>query len=499
MTRRNPLYFVLAIAVLLWSLPSFVSCKSKDDDDDDVYSYSTSTQTTLVQAFSLQNDADVLANLDSVHFTIDYANGLIYNADSLPVGTDITGLKVSVKFLNTVSSAVFSITGAKEQADTTIEYTSSMTKELDFSGKTVFTVTSADKSQVKKYDIKVLVHKYNPDSLIWDRSWRRDLPGYRYNALGHKVVKKGDIYMGMVYNGVECNLLAAEAPNQAVWEEATVSLPFIPQVQSLTATEDALYILGDDGVLYTSPDGISWSGCGVTWHSILGVYENRVLGIVAGDDGYYHDEFPRGDGFVSTAVVDGFPVAHSSNMIETSNDWSLSQQAMIVGGVDRYGRVLNDVWGYDGTTWGKINNIHTKVLPALADATLFTYYTYKSTSGVRRFIQQPTWYLMGGRLSDGTLNDKIYMSTTQGITWTVGDSTIAQPASMTRFYGAQAFVYEETLTPSGANGAPRRVSQPVISWECPYIYLFGGYNDQGELLPYLWRGVYNRLTNYPVE
>jgi hypothetical protein len=499
MTNRNPLYFVLAIAILLWSLPSFVSCKHKDDDDDDIYTYSTSAQTTLIQNFSLQTDADVLANLDSVHFTIDYDNGLIYNADSLPVGTDITGLKVSVSFLNTVSSAIFSITGATQQADTTIEYTSSMTKELDFTGKTVLTVTSADKSQVKDYEIKVLVHKQNPDSLIWDQSWRRELPGYNGNAIAHKVVKQGDIYRAMVYTGAECQMLTADAPNQAMWEKAAVALPFVPQVSSLTATADALYVLAADGVLYTSPDGLSWASCGVTWHSILGTYDGRVLGIVAGEDGYYHDEFPRQDGFVSTAVEDGFPVAHASDMIETDNNWATSQQGIIVGGVDRNGTVLNDVWGYDGTSWGKINNIHTKVLPALADATLFSYYTYKPASGVRRYNKQPTWYLMGGRLADGTLNGKIYMSTTQGITWTVGDSTISQPAYMTRFYGAQAFVCDETLTAQGANGAPRRISQYVTSWECPFIFLFGGYNDQGALLPYVWRGVYNRLTNYPVE
>ena len=498
MTKRNPLYFVLAIAVLLWSLPSFVSCKHKDDDDDVIYTYSTSTQTTLIQGFSLQSDNNVLANLDSVHFTIDYDKGLIYNADSLPVGTDITGLKVSVKFFNTVSSAIFTITNATQQADTTIEYTSSMTKALDFTGKTIFTITSSDKSQVKDYEIKVLVHKYNPDSLIWNASWRRDLPGYRYSAIGHKVVKQGDVYRAMVYNGLECQILAAYAPNQATWEKVTVSLPFAPQVPSLTASDEALYVLAEDGALYTSPDGLSWTSCGVTWHSILGVYDNRVLGIVAGEDGYYHDEFPRGDDFVSTAVEDGFPVDHSSNMIEASNEWTTSQQAMIVGGIDRNGKLLNDVWGYDGTCWGKINNIHSSVMPPLADATLFPYYTYKSASGVRRYTQQPTWYLMGGRLADGQLNDKIYMSTTQGITWTEGDSTISQPAYMTKFYGAQAFIYDETLTVGGSNGAPRRISQYVTSWECPFIYLFGGYNDQGALLPYVWRGVYNRMTNYPV-
>ena len=498
MTKRNPLYFVLALAVLLWSLPSFVSCKHKDDDDEDIYTYSTSTQTTLIQGFSLQSDNDVLANLDSVYFTIDYDNGLIYNADSLPVGTDITGLKVSVQFFNTVSSAIFSITNATVQADTTIEYTSSMTQEIDFTGKTVFTVTSSDKSQVKDYEVKVLVHRYNPDSLIWDASWRRDLPGYRSSAIGHKVVKQGDAYLAMVYNGVECQVLSADAPNQGTWDKTTVSLPFTPQVPSLTATAQALYILGDDGVLYTSPDGMSWTSCGVTWHSILGAYGDHVLGIVNGDGGYYHDEFPRGDGFVSSAVEDGFPVDHSSNMIEASNQWTTSQQVMIVGGMDRDGNLLNDVWGYDGTSWGRINSIHSSVLPALADATLFSYYTFKSASGVRRYTSQPTWYLMGGRYANGALNDKIYLSSTQGITWTEGDSTISQPAYMTKFYGAQAFVYDETLTAVGANGAPRRISQYVTSWQCPFIYLFGGYNDQGALLPYRWRGVYNRLTNYPV-
>ena len=35
-------------------------------------------------------------------------------------------------------------------------------------------------------------------------------------------------------------------------------------------------------------------------------------------------------------------------------------------------------------------------------------------------------------------------------------------------------------------------------WDCPFIYLFGGYNEQGTLLPNVWRGVYIRMTNTPV-
>ena len=89
MTNRSPLYLLTTIAVLLSSLASFTSC-NKDNDNDDSYSYSSSTQTTLVTGFALQADAKVLSNLDSVHFTVDFDRGLIYNADSLPKGTDIS-------------------------------------------------------------------------------------------------------------------------------------------------------------------------------------------------------------------------------------------------------------------------------------------------------------------------------------------------------------------------------------------------------------------------
>lgn len=499
MTKRYPLYFVLMMAMTLSSLSVLVSCNNKEKDDD-TYTYSTSTQTTLVTGFALQADAEVLANLDSVHFTIDYDNGLIYNADSLPVGTDISALKVTVNFLNTIHSAVFNITGATYQSDTTINYTTSMTKSLDFTGKTVLTVTSADEKRVKDYEVKVLVHKVNPDSLVWPENWRRDLPGYEGGVQYYKTVKQGNLYRSMAYDGMTCTMLTATAPNQGTWEKQTLSLPFDPQVNTLVASDEALYVLASDGVLYTSADGLYWTSCGVIWHSLLGTYEDRVLGIVSGPDGdYYHDEFPRSEGFEASVVEDGFPVAHSSDMIVTDNNWTVSQQAILVGGIDSNGELLSNVWGYDGKLWGKINNIHTSSLPAVADATLFPYYTYRTLKGVRRYALQPTWFLMGGRLADGKLNDKIYLSTTQGITWSVGKESIAQASHITPFYGAQAFVFAETLTAaSGASNMPRRVSSLSTSWECPFVYLFGGYNSEDELLPYVWRGVYLRMTNNPV-
>ena len=88
MTNKITWYLML-VAVALIALPALVSCNKDKDKDDDTFTYSTSRQTTLIKAFGLQADADVLSSLDSVHFTVDYDRGLIYNADSLPVGTDI--------------------------------------------------------------------------------------------------------------------------------------------------------------------------------------------------------------------------------------------------------------------------------------------------------------------------------------------------------------------------------------------------------------------------
>ena len=497
MTNKTLLYGVLMVLSAFLSLTTLNSCKEKDKEDT-IETYSSSRQTTLIRSFGLQANSEVLANLDSVYFTVDYDNGLIYNADSLPKGTDISDLKVIINFLNTVSSAVFTVTGATEQNDTTITYSSNMSTGLDFTGNIKLTVTSADMTQAKDYRVKVLVHKENPDSLVWKQSWRRDLPGLTSSTRAFKAVYQGDLCRAMSFDGNACYLMTASAPNAASWSSQQAVVPFEPQVASLVATEEAFYMLDTAGGLWTSSDGIAWTACGVKWHSLIGAYGDRVLGILADETGYRHDEYPRRDGYAPAAVEEGFPVAHSSDVIETENDWTVSQQVAIVGGVDAKGNLVSSVWGYDGTNWGKVNNSSTSALPALADATFFSYYTYKTMPGVRRYARQATWYVMGGKLADGSLNGKVYLSNTQGITWSVGDSTMSQPSFMPRFYGAQVMVNQETLTLGGAANMPRRIASLVTSWDCPYIYLFGGYNDRGELLPSVWRGVYNRLTNTPV-
>ncbi|MBR6750286.1 MAG: hypothetical protein IKM10_07355, partial [Bacteroidaceae bacterium] len=79
--------YILLFAAICCILPA---CK-KDEDEEKV-----STGSVRISAFSLKADTTLLDNLENVFFTIDLENGLIYNADSLPVGTDVSELEVKI-------------------------------------------------------------------------------------------------------------------------------------------------------------------------------------------------------------------------------------------------------------------------------------------------------------------------------------------------------------------------------------------------------------------
>ena len=227
-------------------------CEASSSSDDYYGSYSTSS--TLISAFSLGEDDDVLDNLDSVHFVIDPERRMIYNPDSLPVGTDVRHLTVSITFPHTVSTAQFSVSGGKVMSDTTFDYTSTTTDSIDFTGNVQLSVVSYDKTHTRIYRVQVNVHTTQPDSIYWDRNLKRDLPGTVSATTGSKTVCLANEWLCLLNNGGTYTLSTASTPSQKQWSTSAVTFGFTPQVQSLTATASDLYILSDAGDLYRSAD-----------------------------------------------------------------------------------------------------------------------------------------------------------------------------------------------------------------------------------------------------
>ena len=129
---------------------------------------------------------------------------------------------------------------------------------------------------------------------------------------------------------------------------------------------------------------------------------------------------------------------------------------------------------------------------------------------------------MGGEYEteNGIEADKtVYISYDFGITWKEADSYLQFPEDYPDFSSAQALVIDYTLHARSTFGdgawrsldvrgipcwaypmddARSRVSKPVTSWECTYIFLFGGKKADGSLIPYVTRGVINRFTFQPL-
>lgn len=493
--KKSPIYAIVMVLALL----CVVSCNKKDKEEDSQVIYeSISTSTVMVDEFNLVANSDVMEHLDSVFFTIDLKNFTIYNADSLPVGTDVSALRVNVTFDSAVSDAEFTITGGKSKKDTTFTYTNTETA-IDFTGDVRLKVTSLDKTLTKTYTVKVNVHKMKPDSLYWNPAFRRDLPGAGNVVTAQKMVQTSDGFFHLVATDGKYMMAVSDNIGSNSWDVREISFPMEPVVETFTATDDALYVIMNNGDLYENTDGATWHACGVKWGWILGAYDNRVLGVTQTDGVYMHDEYPRRAGFEPKAIAADFPIAYSSPMIYTSNDWQISRLGMIAGGLLSSDKPCGCIWGYDGNVWGRISDTRlTPVLPAVNAPTLFAYKSFDTNTLTFRISEHPTLFVMGGAKADGSLSGATYVSLDHGILWAEGSDLVQQPAYIPFFSGAQAFVVNERLRYFGVDehGASSEIVR--AEWDCPYIYLVGGRDANGRVNNSIWRGAINRLTFVPL-
>ena len=484
--------YILAIIAVLAVV--VCSCKDNKDKEDEVVYYSSSTTDALVTSFRLQNDTKNSIKLDSVYFTIDPVRGKIYNVDSLPVGTDVSHLLTSLSFSTSISEAKFYLTYSKSGAVTrdTITYKSTSTDSLNFTGSARLEVTSYDGTVVRNYEVHVNVHKTQPDTLNWPLSERRDLPGSGDNVVAQRTVRWSNVVVCLVQNSDGYKISLSNDLTGA-WSVLDLDADFTPDVNSLATYDEMLCLLDTDGYLHTTHDLHEWTKTDVRWHSIIGGYGTRVLGITT-DELPMFDEYPHRDQFVPEPVPANFPMSGYTQLVTANNQWTVAQQAVMVGGLLADGTVSDKTWGYDGNTWAIISNDENG-LPALRDAILVSYQTYSVNTINYKTTLQDTWLVMGGFKTDGTPNRTTYISNNQGITWTAAASTLQWPSHIPSMGSAQAIIEKREFT---ANGAPRRVSRPVTEWDVPYIYLFGGKNASGELLNNVRCGVITRMTYKPV-
>lgn len=480
--------------------------------EDTGYTSETMYSSTAISSFSLKANNKVLANLDSIFFTIDLEAGRIFNADSLPYGTNITKLIPNIGTSGS-SKVEILIRNSSIMRDTTITYTTSMRDSIDFTaGGVIVRVTSLNEQYTQQYSVKVNVHKMKSDSLVWGRIAWQQMPG---NPVKQRTLLHGDkVYTFLQDADGSCDIAAVDNPTEQMAVTASANLPANLDIRSIVSNDLAFFALDNDGDMYTSADnGVTWSATGETWSYIYGAYGSQILGVKKNGNDYYHVTYP--DNGKQTIVPADCPVSGTSDLlVMEESKWADSPQAIFTAGKIANGNLTGATWGYDGNVWAKISE--TPIDRAKEGMTLFPYFTFRKANKSWRVTKQFTLFATGGKLGDGNVSNYIYISRDLGITWARADRIMQFPSYIPAFYNADAVIWESVLGSRSIDSfwnemaSPEipswlmlpdegsRAVAPITTWECPYIYLYGGDNASDRLNPQVWRGVINRLTFKPL-
>ena len=499
-SKRN--IYRLLIALPAVAALTLSSCNSKEEDAP-AYEPAVSVAVTN---FSISPNAKVMADLDSVFFSIDLDRGIIFNADSLPKWTAIDKLVPVITYPSTVEKAVINMTGGSTRTGS-VDYTENPTDSIDFSGNVTLTLT-ADNLE-RTYTIRVNVHKMVADSLMWDKVAVAPLPSRLANPKEQRTVAFGKkVFTLLRESDNSLTLSSCESPADKTWQRNALSLPFTPDIRSLNASDNALYILSDAGELYSSTDGAAWTAVGKNWLNIIGGFSSSILGISRDASGnLIHDVYPQLAGYTPQPLDPSFPIENLSEFHTFSTKWATEPMGFFVGG-ERDGKYSDATWSFDGTQWAVISNTP---LPKLSSPLIIPYFNYRKTTTSWIQTEYSVFLCIGGRLADGSLNPSVYISYDNGVNWQKAPTLLQLPDYVAATYAADAAIvatpmnasldayWQQKSTPS-PKGA--RISYFVdgsdVDWDCPYIYLFGGIGNQGNLNNEILRAVLARLTFSPL-
>lgn len=498
-TKKKILFFHLLVILLL----AGVSCNSKTTEDEETIALTPAI--VAVKEFRLQRIDSVLAHLDSVFFSIDLNSGVIFNADSLPKGTDVSKLLVKITFANNMTKVNLIFRHDNEMD--TVDYLKNPTDTIDFSDPVALEVTALDGVNSFTYQVKVNVHKQDPDVIAWQELETSKLPSRLPNPLAqHTVVCNDMVYCLVEENNGEFTLSSSADLNMGQWEKKVFAPGFLPDVTTFTASSDSFFVLNVYGDLFESADLSSWNSTGENWATILGAYGDGILGVKSVGAEMMHAAYPIPEGFMETPIEKGFPIYNPSELGIIESEWADKPMAILAGGVTQEGEPSSSVWAYDGTNWAIINQ---GVLPALEKPMLARYVVYRDTPYIFTKRAFDVWLLIGGTSADKVINRDIYISYNNGVNWTVAPEAMQLSEQIPALRAADVIVAGYKLsadlseawtpTPLTKTRTEYTLDGYDITWICPYLYIFGGYvsDSDNSLNTDIYRGVLQRLKFTP--
>ncbi len=345
---------------------------------------------------------------------IDQLNSRIYNVDSLPVGSDLSAVLVTISTLNYGTVVIKNLT------DTLWTYYSS-SDSIDLSEDRTMRVLSSDGTCYKDYIVSITAHEEDEDSFTWYTMPSNDMIAQMTQM--RAVTTGNQLYVyGTLTDGSHKLLTSADAES---WSE--MALPTQDGLDSaMVATDGSRLMMLAAGYVYVTEDGSSWisSVPDVALKVLAGGNETEVYGIT------YDDRFAvstdHGVTWTEDAVEEsewydnsGFMPQHDYNVI-TRTSWTNDdvQRVAMIGRRDDY--AAND--STTAVIWAKTLD---------PDEDNVWYYTPFMVYGYRHY-ELPTLYnISAANYGDGIMAtgataedggyETIYYSPDMAVTWKVPD------------------------------------------------------------------------------
>lgn len=440
-----------------------------------------------ITSFSLKDNAKILDNLDSIYFSINLIDGTVYNADSLPAGTDVSHLVVKIG-TPTVNDCLITYRLPGTMRDTTISHIAAPNDSINFTGPVTVKIVSFNREYQRRYRVNVNVHRIHPDSLIWDEptTGPLSLPTNLTKIESSKTIShQGKALCLTTGEGKACLGIASD-PATNNWVKTSITLPQGAKTESFNSLDDRLYIIANDDLLYSSEDmGKTWKVTGAEMQYIYGSTGEALVGVKKDSDGkLWHVTYPA---TIATEVNGECPVSETGDLVTFVTQWSKEPVSIFLGGKRQDGTLSGDAWGYDGMVWEKLSQ--SSVAP-VAGVSLIPYYTFKVNNRHWNATKESILLALGGRNSQNENRREVSVSYDCGIHWQAADSLLNIPEFIPAFSNAQALIFDREIS--------SRIIKPITEWQAPYIYLYGGKDEEGNALGSWWRGVISRLTFKPL-
>lgn len=283
----------------------------------------------IIQAFQL----DTVRGLNNYAFTINQFGsegmGLIYNEDSLPLGSDTIIDRILINIAPT-SNVITSKNSAGEDTIMNLADSIDLRKPITIKMWSMQAIASNDLQGPKKeYRIQVNVHKQDPDSM----NWAKVTPTYPNGSIvGEQkaVLLSNNIFVysnGKTYKGS-----IADKGASISWQSVTSDLGALPG--SLLNWNDTLFATANNK-LYYSLNGENWLQHPNLTENIVTLtasFSNSISAVISHTDGkkYFAKAYEgQKEWEIGTEVPSSFPLTglSSTTYITTTGN----EQALLIG------------------------------------------------------------------------------------------------------------------------------------------------------------------------